>query len=471
MEDDRVEAAPEPEPEPALAMAAAHAEIPPPAPAELALEAGTGWGVTELEREAEVAAAPATMQPIAESPTAPVFAKTETGVTAAPASPPAPTYEILQSLIFGSDGNESEVLGAGWSGPEPGFRWTQGGSCELWLDHPGRRNVVVEIDAWPFAIRPQLPLQHVQVSAHATLLTELNYWGPSRKAVFVPATAMRPGRILRLRCALPNAARPCDFPGIGDDDRQLAVAFKRLKVYAVPDTEPAQRTGTGGIDASDLLARTGMGPAELVSHFECLGESEAFADVQSATGAEPAGLLRRAKMRLDRLIEGIEGGFKGLGDPATLHHGRTNDQPAIYTIFDDVTTLFYETGQTVDEVDAEALVAQEARQLRFLRDQFLDDAASGAKIFVYDGAPDGEAVTETEMLPLLMALRQRGPCTLLYTSTADEAHTPGTVQQEFPHLLQGFTDRPAWDDQATERGQKIWLEICANAWALKHAME
>ena len=47
------------------------------------------------------------------------------------------SLERLLSLTFGKEGNESNYLGNGWSGDEPGGRWMVGQGSELWLDYPG----------------------------------------------------------------------------------------------------------------------------------------------------------------------------------------------------------------------------------------------------------------------------------------------------------------------------------------------
>jgi hypothetical protein len=91
----------------------------------------------------------------------------------------------------------------------------------------------------------------------------------------------------------------------------------------------------------------------------------------------------------------------------------------------------------------------------------LYDVSMGEKIFVYHREPQAEGLSEATMLPLLIALRQHGPCTLLFVTLEDEDHVAGTVERRFPGLLHGYARAPGGADEDVT--QAVWLEICVNA--------
>jgi hypothetical protein len=369
-------------------------------------------------------------------------------------------YETLQDLVFGLDGNEEAALGFGWSGPERGYRWTDGSACEVWLDHPGERNVTVSIEAWPFVHPPALTRQVAEILVRDAPLGTLSYTVPSRQAVYVPATSAGRGRILRLRCGLPHAARPVDL-GWGSDDRQLGLGFFRVVVHAVSGEAAARRDGVGGIDAAEVEGRTGLPPEDVLAQFEPLGETRALANVQAAFGTAAHGLLRNVSLRLIDLLRALDTRFAGLGDPARLRHRPYGSDTDVVEISDAQTNLSFVAERRLGDATTDLLIARQARRLRFLRDQLLYDVAMGEMIFVYHRAPQEEGLSEATMLPLLIALRQHGPCTLLFVTQEDEGHRAGTVERRFPGLLQGYLN--ASDGADEDVVQAVWLEVCVNA--------
>jgi hypothetical protein len=433
-----------------------------PAPVERAAEAPVEAPVQEA------APAPAPVVAAAVSPAPPaVNAVAEAPLPQADVEPPIQPaegeYFVLQQLVFGDGGNEEAALGFGWAGPETGYRWTEGNSCELWLDHPGKRNVVVTIEAWPLVFPPALDVQRAEVTAHDARLATLRFTVPARLAVYIPSTSLRPGRILRLRCTLPDAVRPCDIAA-SEDDRQLGLGFIRVAVHAVSGRSGERRLGTGGFGAEEVQARTGLPPEDLLGQFEALAGSQFFLDIRGVFGAAPQSLFRRATLQLTDLVRAIDARFAGLGDLAQLQSRLYEENPEIHEIIDDAIKFSYLADRAVSDTTLDMLLARQSRRLKFLRDQLLYDFSTGEKIFVYHKLPDETAPTETEMLPLLIALRQHGPCTLLFVTQEDSLHPAGTVERVFPGLLHGYL---IGADAGEFVAQNVWLEICANALALK----
>jgi hypothetical protein len=376
---------------------------------------------------------------------------------------PEVEYVVLQTLVFGEGGNEEAALGFGWAGPEPGYRWTEGASCELWLDNPGQRNVVVTIEAWPLVMPPAVVVQRAEVSVHDARLATLAFTVPGRKSVFIPTTAWRPGRILRLRFVLPDSARPCDVIE-SDDDRQLGLGFIRLAVHAVSGTSIARRDGRGGRTIVDVPTRTGIELKELFNYFETLGESQIFLDIQGSLGERPLSLFHRVNLRLPDLITSIDARFSGFAEPDKLKYSLISRDPDSYEIIEETTAMNFVVECHVTDSKIGSFIEREARRLKFLRDKLLHDLSVSDKIFVYHPSAHEEVLSEATMLPLLIAMRQHGPCTLLFVTPADDLHACGTVERSFPGLLHGYLSAHEPNDILLT--QNLWAELLVNAFEL-----
>lgn len=402
----------------------------------------------------------------ANPPTADTGSRVALQPVASPALPPAApssrdgNYALLQSWRFGDDGNEEAVLGFGWSGPEDGFRWTDGPACELWLDHPGKRDVFVVVEAWPFVMPTELPVQRAEFSAHDAPLGTLAFTETSRLALPVAASALRPGRVMRLRCELPDATRPSETSLASEDARQLGLGFRRVAVHVAPPRVPRLQTGSGGISIEEALHRTGLAQADFLARFEPLGETPVLTDLLGESAPETQGLFHRAALGPLDLMLGLDSRFEGVGDPAKLQAELIGGDPELYEIRDESTGLSYVVERAKSDASPEMLAARQARRLKFLRDQLLHDLSTGQKIFVFHRPLQEAAPTEPEMLALLISLRQHGPATLLFLTAADGLHPPGTVEQLYPGLLQGYVTDAEPDLEA------VWFEVLANALAL-----
>jgi hypothetical protein len=267
---------------------------------------------------------------------------------------------------------------------------------------------------------------------------------------------------MRLRCELPDAARPSERGLSTEDARQLGIGFILVSVHAAPPREPRRQAGIGGISIEEAQQRTGLSAADFLARFEPLGETQTLSALQAELGQEAQGLFHRASLRLLDLVRVLDTRLEGVGDPSKLQAELIGGDPELYEIRDGATGLSYVIERAKSDASPEMLAARQARRLKFLRDQLLHDLSAGQKIFVFHRSLEDAALTEPEMLALLLSLRQLGPATLLFLTLADETNPPGTVVQLYPGLLQGYLNA----EEAEDGNEAAWLEVLANALVL-----
>jgi len=370
-------------------------------------------------------------------------------------------------VVFGRDGNDTACIGAGWARPEPVHRWSLETESDLVLNRPGDTDALLVFDIGAFVHPPAVAQQRLFVQVNDTSVGMLTVTDNRLLGLRVPALAFAAHEMMRLRFSHPDAASPADF-GISGDKRRLGMCFRRLRVFCIAAPAPGRIEGRGGIGLAEVETRTGLPPEQLVTRFESLGDSGEFGLVQRQAGAEPLGLLRFAMLGLPHLVQAIERGFEGTGDRAMLRHTALpgGNGRRIHDMRDQACGLSYRLEQIEDGLDDETLITQQARKLKMLRGVLLDDMAEAEKIFVFRRHPSRGELTEAEILPLLQALRQHGPCTLLFIVLADRNNPAGTVTRIVPGLLCGYLDSLMPYHGATQVSLDIWLEICANALAL-----
>lgn len=374
----------------------------------------------------------------------------------------SPDYPLLQLVTFGESGNDQEHLVQGWYGPEQDYRWTSGNACDLHVAHPGENDIAVVIEAWPFVHPPHLPKQRAILSVSGVQVAELAFTEPARKAVHISKSQMSQRRPLPLHFELPDAACPNDA-GSSDDDRKLALGFKRVAIHAAGARMRGRRNGNGAgtlYDAKNIP----QAACQILGQFETLGPSPELAALQAKFHVAPRGMFVEASMPLIELVRSIDAHFAGLGDETRLLCRPAQENPDLYEIVDRQTQLTYLARRIAGDVDMGKLIARESQWLRIQRERLLYELSIGEKIFVYNQSSGENEADESEMLALSIALRQLGPNKLLFIARENASHTAGTVEQIFPGLYQGFSGAIATEDSG--RMQSSWLEICANALSL-----
>ncbi len=255
------------------------------------------------------------------------------------------------------------------------------------------------------------------------------------------------------------AGAPAGWEGAG---AWLSVAGHASPTFS--DAEDALRVSALPIppaDARDALfagvARaTGLEVRDFVSRFESLGCNCEFSIIQRLCGAEPLGLARFAGISLENMTAGVNAGFAGLSEPGNLHV----DGSYTWMVTDRIYGMRYHTFLKLEEVSREQVAQGQSRRLVYLRRKFLEDIAEADKIFiVWRGEPP---LADADVLPLLDALRRRGPARLLYVVPGEPA---GLVELVQPGLMRGRIDKFMPNGVVPPQARvPAWLTVLVNAW-------
>jgi hypothetical protein len=235
-----------------------------------------------------------------------------------------------------------------------------------------------------------------------------------------------------------------------EPDSSPGLSLSALQLVRLPILQ--DRLSLKGV--ADMDART------VALQFESLGDNCEFGLFQRHVGAEPLGLLRFAGVRLDNLLIGLREGFRGFDD-----HGRIETY-----LFGDAERREYVTRQTdyamvshtgvfEGDMTQSEVHAREITRFRYLRRRFVEDLEDAQKIFVIRRDPP---LSEPEVLPIWLALREYGPNSLLCVAPAKDGHPAGSVEVIAEGLMMGYVDRLAPYTNAHDVSDESWLELCRN---------
>lgn len=274
---------------------------------------------------------------------------------------------------------------------------------------------------------------------------QLDYWGDMFETVAEPAK-----------------------PGQWEVDLDLVTA--RLKVLS---TRLAHRAAAATTTSVSVTRSVGSRPVDdLMLSFESLGDNCEFGLVQRHAGVEPLGLLRfngffvPPEFRLEKLVAAMQRRFDRLGAAGTITvfpDGAPGQRELI--VRESAYELYYHTGVPEGRIDPDLQSEKEVTRLGFLRSKFLDDLATGEKIWVWKS----QATTQRDqILPLLETLRRLGPNTLLWVVEADDEHHAGTIEPLAPDLVKGYIARFAPYEGVADIHFASWFEVCWRADELLH---
>jgi hypothetical protein len=199
---------------------------------------------------------------------------------------------------------------------------------------------------------------------------------------------------------------------------------------------------------------------QIFMQFESLGHSCEFGLVQRRYGAEPISLLRWNSIHSRKLIEALEARFEGIDDADNLTFVNPGREYVLLdkTYLTAMHTFIYEGG-----VDADKLLKQQIKRMKFLRRKLLADLEAQEKIFVH---LDDESLSGDEIERLRRAFRSCGGGCLLYVRVADAPAKVGTVEVGAEGLLLGYIERLGRGSYGDWNiAFESWLPVCRSAFA------
>jgi hypothetical protein len=377
---------------------------------------------------------------------------------------------MASEVLFGIGGNDAAALISGWSGDEPGIRWTIGHTSSFVMTTDCVGNCfVLELECNPFAGDAGLP------SAQRIILTVNGEYVACATLTHGTISAFmfrgldRSRKVFEFTLALPDAARPSDLI-VSSDDRMVSLAMLRARLFSVDPPVPAAssvscRMLPGRTPFDQFVAETerlsGFSITDLVGHFESLGHDCEFGLFQRMCGAEPIGMFRFAEIDVRNLISGLDAGFEALEDPEFIS-AVTYHPDGDFHIHHSKYHFRYHTYSYPKDITAEAVEARHSKLLLLNRRLLLERITNAERIFVFKR---NRPLSDAEALALFLALRRQGPATLLYIVPADQNHPSGCVEIVFQGLMKGYLGT-FWRGDEASIEVRHWLEICLNASAL-----
>ena len=238
---------------------------------------------------------------------------------------PFPRLDLASAMEPGRP-EAAPFLGAGWSGAEGMFRWTDGPRAELFLDAPAHAGALLDLTIRPFLAPPGVSRQRVEVLANVHRLGALELTAPeaATHTLLVPAGVLSGPGVLRF--VLPDAVRPAE-KGLGRETRQLGIAVHSLRLRPLPSLLPQARLSLGREDAAPLLG-SGWSDAEGAFRWTDGPRAELFF---SLAGARPRVLQIRLRPLVTEARPRQRLGLRLNGrDVVTLT--LTDAAPAVYSV-------------------------------------------------------------------------------------------------------------------------------------------
>ena len=381
----------------------------------------------------------------------------------AAASMPEAGWRLLDTILFGNGGNDAFHLGIGWAGAGDRFRWLAGTTSEVWLEHPGASAYfVLELDLQADPTDSTPHTQRLSVNVRGTVIGRSVLSGRRRLRYHVPAEIVAGKGPIRVSLQHEDAAPR--RPNAPQTARvQAPLRCYGLQLWHAPEPPETRHLEPGsGLAVADLPRLTGQQADALVCMFESLGDNCEFGIVQRLCGAEPLGLLRWGAPRLPRLLECLRTRFEHFGAIENLDFTLGDTPRREYTVHEKRYRMAYHTFLYKNEIDESQLLVKQAARLKFLVRNLLDDLEEGQKILVWKDT-SGQA-TETDAKNLHAELATFAENTLLWVTTADEEHKPGSVEWIAVGLLKGYVHRFSYP--VPEVDLPPWLEVCVNAYLL-----
>lgn len=153
---------------------------------------------------------------------------------------PKPAISLPNStdVVFGRGGNAKALTGYGWSGPEDGYTWAIEERSVLTIARPGSAAAYrLEMDVAPFIAPPAVEAQTLSVTVNGEWVHTFDPLVRGKVGCMIPSRLLDGGDAIEIVLDHPLAASPRVVKG-QNDDRRLAVSFRRLSLIGTSDSAP-----------------------------------------------------------------------------------------------------------------------------------------------------------------------------------------------------------------------------------------
>jgi hypothetical protein len=142
---------------------------------------------------------------------------------------PPPLYAPGSIIHFGIGGNAEQCLTQGWSGPENGFRWTDGHTAVFTCTLPKPKNdLLLNVTFAPF-LGADIKSQRLSIFMNGYKLQDVRLTNGWQNITMVIPHNYFEEEIQRITFDLPDAISPNDL-GISTDGRKLGIAVRTLSL-------------------------------------------------------------------------------------------------------------------------------------------------------------------------------------------------------------------------------------------------
>ena len=359
---------------------------------------------------------------------------------------------VALDVLLGTTGGDGYVLD-GWGEPEGGHRWAIGQTSRLRLPVSARGKAhVVVLDMIPWIRPPHVFQQRIVVGLNGRLVGTFSITHHMALGLPVPEALTLAGEIIVSIDHLDAPTnREFDTYQDGNSMNLMVLGVRLFRVTPRPTTPPVQLAPvTVSVDEKESL----------LSRFESLGHRCAFGLFQRRWGIDRHDLLRFVGVQTPILVRELLNDFEGLGTESDLHAFIREDNRGLYSLYDRVRQMWFNTSQPIDTTTPAAVVRLAGRRLRFLRRKFLEDMALGMRTFVVNSPYH---IIDAEGLALHIALNVKARNSLLWTNQTG-ALPPGTVRRLGAGMYYGQLDTLGAVEG--DPSDAAWFSVCKNTLTL-----
>ncbi len=419
--------------------------------------------------------------------------------------PEAAEPHVRTRYCFNRTDREHLHLDSGWRYDEQGNARADARICHVEVPPPPTAgHYFARFGICPLYSRNILQAQRINILLSGAMIGQFRTGTDTSFTVYLPPELIQPGGVLRFSFVVPDGLAlheldPDESPHFEsflldwidiESGPPRHAALTRLRYDDVAAPEPiamSEKFLTESVDELNSVIRDtlGIGVAEILLHFESLGDNCAFGLAQRKGGCEVMTLLRFANTPLAKLVSAFDDQFRVVGDADQITMRWVPGNPGEFVLYAEKYGIRWHTNVFDRAADEDQILAQQTMRLSYLRRKFFEGLSAGRKIYTIYRAeplkhpiplPDAderkyweekpEPLRLAEILSLLIRLNQYGANTLLYLTPCERNRRSGTVELIAPGIMRGYVDDFVITPDIETKDHAAWLRVAANAWLL-----